>query len=300
MVNFLTLPRILFVTSEMAFMPEGNGSRTNFIRVDTDGIGGLQAELISDLIELGADVHVAQPDFRKIFAICCRKEKVGASVKLPSDRVHLAEDKAIFYSKPINSNSIWENIKISLAFQREVINQIVPRVQPDLIHCCDWMTGLIPAAARQFEIPSLFTAHKFDTARSFLSYVEDRGIDAASFWQHLYYERYPASYEETRGTNPADFLLSGVLAAHFVTSSRSAFLANGGQDQNRFAKFPIWEVLAKKIDCGCAMVTQHRAKMQQYIELYEKLLQHAICRPLSENINIPADRTPQSVYNLWP
>ena len=93
------------------------------------------------------------------------------------------------------------------------------------------MTGLIPAAARKYEIPSLFTAHKFDTARIFLSYVEDRGIDASAFWHHLFYERYPTIHEETRETNPADSFLSGVFAAHFVTSSRAAFLANGGQDQ---------------------------------------------------------------------
>ncbi|MEJ2166905.1 MAG: response regulator, partial [Desulfobacterales bacterium] len=40
--------------------------------------------------------------------------------------------------------------------------------QPDLIHCCDWMTGLIPAAARFYKIPCLFTVQKFDTAVSFL------------------------------------------------------------------------------------------------------------------------------------
>jgi len=66
------------------------------------------------------------------------------------------------------------------------------------------MTGLISAAARKYEIPSLFTAHKFDIARIFLSYVEDRGIDASAFWHHLFYERYPTIYEETRETNPAD------------------------------------------------------------------------------------------------
>jgi len=290
-----TQPRILFVTPEAAFMPEGGGNRTNFICANSGGFGDFPAELISDLYELGLDVHLAQPDFRKVFATSSRKEKSDASVKLPGDRVHLAEDRAIFYSKPINSNSGWENIKISLAFQREVINEIIPRVQPDLIHCYDWMTGLIPAASRKIEVPCLFTVQKFDTARSFLTYVEDRGIDAAAFWQHLFYERYPTNYEETRETNLADFLLSGVLAAHFVTTSRSAFLASGGQNQSRFAKIPIWEVLVKKIDSGCAMVNQPQAKTQQYIEIYEKILQHAILQPQAEKFHSPQDMIPYAL-----
>jgi starch synthase/alpha-amylase len=240
------------------------------------------------------DVCLAQPDFRNIFKSRSSQEKRGESVQLPSERVYLAEDRSIFYSRPINSNSESENIKISLAFQREVVNQIIPRVQPDLIHCCDWMTGLIPAAARYFEIPCLFTAQKFDTARSPLSHVEDCGIDAAVFWQHLFYDRYPINYEETRESNPADFLLSGVFAANFVTTSRLAFLADGWQAQSRFENFPIWQVLAKKIESGAAAVNQHQAKTQQYIEIYEKMLQHEILQPKNEDFFIPGDKTLQS------
>ena len=72
-----THPRILFVTPEAAFMPEGGGNRTNFIRANAGGFGDFPAELISNLFELGADVHVAQPDFREIFANNSWKEKVG-------------------------------------------------------------------------------------------------------------------------------------------------------------------------------------------------------------------------------
>ena len=74
---------------------------------------------------------------------------------------------------------ILENIKIALAFQREIINNILPHVRPDLIHCNDWMTGLIPAAARQMGIPCLFTIHNIHTVETLLDYIEDRGIDAA-------------------------------------------------------------------------------------------------------------------------
>jgi starch synthase/alpha-amylase len=252
MSNYSRHPRILFITPEAAFMPERGGNRTNFISANAGVFDGFPAELISNLFELGADVHVAQPDFRKIFAFSSRKDKAGGSVKLPCDRVHLAEDRTIFYSKPISSNSEWENIKISLAFQREVINQIIPRVQPDLIHCYDWMTGLIPAAAKKIEIHCLFTVQKFDSARSLLSYVEDIGIDAAGFWQNLFYDRYPGSYEQTRDTNPLDLLLSGILAASNVNTAGPVLLPNIAEGRSDYSYSPLGQVLTQKWKAGCA------------------------------------------------
>jgi len=252
MSNKSTPPRILIVTPEVAFMPEGSASRTNFISAADGGFNGFLAELICHLFDLGADVHVAQPDFRTIFAIRSRKEKSGVSVKLPYDRVHLAEDRAIFYSKPINSNSEWENIKISLAFQREVLNQIVPRVVPDLIHCADWMTGLIPAAARKVEIPCLFTVQKFDSTRCILAEVEDSGIDAAGFWQNLFYDSFPGSYEQTRDTNPLDMLLSGILAASHVNTAAPQLMPNPAGGANDHFDSPLGQVLAQKWKAGCA------------------------------------------------
>jgi len=250
--SYSTHPRILFVTPEVAFMPKGGGNRINFISANTGGLGDFPVGLISNLLELGADVHVAQPDFRKIFAISSWKEKAGESVKLPCDRVQLAEDRAFFYSYPIELNSEWENLKISLAFQREVINQIIPRIQPELIHCYGWMTGLIPAAAKKYEIPCLFTIQKLDTARSLLSCVEDIGIDAAGFWQNLFYDRYPGSYEQTRDTNPLDLLLSGILAANYVNTTSPVLLPNTAESSSDHCYSPLDQVLAQKLKAGRA------------------------------------------------
>lgn len=110
-------------------------------------------------------------------------------------------------------------MRVSLAFQREVINTIVPRVQPNLIHCNDWMTGLIPAMARRIGIPCLFTIHNVYNVKTVLSSIEDRGIDLALFWQNLFFERQPENYEKTRNSNPVDFLVSGIFAAHFVNTT---------------------------------------------------------------------------------
>jgi len=250
--NPSTRPRILFVTPEVAFMPARTGNRTYYMGVHSGCSGDFPAELINDLLNLGVDVHVAQPDYRKIFEMLSRNEPANPSIKLPSDRVHLAEDRAFFYSKPIKSNYEWENIEISLDFQREVINQIAPRVQPDLIHCHDWMTGLIPAAAKEYELPCLFTVQNADSAKCLLTDVEDKGIDAAAFWRRLFYDRFPGDYKNTRDTNPLDLLLSGILAARYVETANFVLLPNAACGDSQASYTCLRQVLAEKSNAGCA------------------------------------------------
>jgi starch synthase/alpha-amylase len=236
----------------VAFVPERTGSHTYCIGACSGCFGDFSAELINDLLNLGVDVHVAQPDYRKLFEILSHNKQANPSIRLPIDRVHLAEDRAFFYSKPINSNYEWENIKISLDFQREVINQIAPIVQPDLIHCHDWMTGLIPAAAKEYEMPCLFTVQNPDSAKSLLADVENKGIDAAAFWRRLFYDRFPGDYEETRDTNPLDFLLSGILAAQQVEIVNFPLLANTAKGRCKKFYTCMRQVLADKFNAGCA------------------------------------------------
>jgi starch synthase/alpha-amylase len=171
---------------------------------------------------------------------------------MPQDRVHLAEDRAFFYVNRVYSSYEWENAKISLAFQREVINNIVPRVRPDLIHCNDWMTGLIPAMARQLEIPCLFTIHNIHTVRKTMAHIEDLGIDAAAFWDHLYFRYMPWSYEDTREWNPVDFLCSGVFAAHFVNTVSGTFLREVVEGRHAFVESPLQQELCNKWHAECA------------------------------------------------
>jgi starch synthase/alpha-amylase len=238
----------------VAFVPERTGSHTHCIGSCSGCFGEYLAELVNDLLNIGVDVHVAQPDYRKLFEMLSWNEQANPSIRLPIDRVHLAEDRAFFYSKSINLNYEWENIKISLNFQREVINQIIPRIQPALLHCHDWMTGLIPAMAKHWDIPCLFTVRSLYSAKTPLSRIEDRGIDGAAFWQHLFYDRYPSNYEETRETNPLDFLLSGILAARHVSTTSFTLMSDIFEGRSEFINSPLRQVLAQKWNAGCAGV----------------------------------------------
>lgn len=249
-------PRILVVTPEVTYLPDGMGNMANYLTAKAGGLADVSAALVKALFDQGADVHVAIPDYREIFssrlAPVLGKELRAIRDKMPNDRVHLAEDRAFFYLNRVYSNYGGENIKIALAFQREVINNIVPHVRPDLIHCNDWMTGLIPAMARQMGVPCLFTIHNIYTVKTTLSHIEDRGIDAAYFWQNLYYENMAYGYGETRETNPVDFLTSGVFAAHFVNTVSPTFMMEVIEGRHDFVEAHLQQELANKLHVQCA------------------------------------------------
>jgi starch synthase/alpha-amylase len=114
------------------------------------------------------------------------------------------------------------------------------------------MTGLIPAMARQMGIPCLFTVHNVHTVKTTLGFIEDRGIDAASFWQHLYFEFMAENYETARETNPIDLLTSGIFAAHFVNVVSPNFLAEIVNGRHDFVYPPLRQELANKVQAACA------------------------------------------------
>jgi starch synthase/alpha-amylase len=249
-------PRVLVVTPEVTYLPHRMGGLASFYTAKVGGLADVSAALISALFEQGADVHVAIPDYRALFsnklAPVLKKEFNRIQRKMPDDRIHLAEDRAFYYINRVYSLYGEENIKLSLAFQREVINNIVPRVQPDLIHCNDWMTGLIPALAREQGIPCLFTIHNVHTVKTTLAAIEDRGIDGASFWQNLYFDNMAVSYEHTRDTNPVDLLTSGIFAAHFVNVVSPNFLQEIIDGKHPFVEPPIRQELTHKVYADCA------------------------------------------------
>jgi len=221
-------PRILVVTPEITYLPSGMGNMANYLNAKAGGLADVSASLVASLFDLGADVHVALPHYRRLFhmdvgRLISDELRVYKS-RLPDSRIHLAEDRCFYYRETVYSSYQEENPKLALAFQREVINNIIPTVQPDLIHCNDWMTGLVPAAARRMGIPCLITVHNIHTHNITLAAIEDAGIDAAEFWPNLYFTRVPRNYEESRNSNPVDMLASGVFAAHFINTVSPAFL----------------------------------------------------------------------------
>lgn len=228
--------RILVVTPEVTFVPREMGPNSRAICARAGGLGDICAAQVNALHQAGIQVHLAIPNYRHLFKTNARRRlDLGIHGQKPagrSNRIHLAQDRSFFYHQRLFRGMGWENIRIALAFQREVINRIIPEVEPNLIHCYDWMTGLIPPMARRNNIPSIFTLYRPETPRLPLSVIEERGIDAASFWQNCYYARMPVNYQESRETNLLDLLTSGVFGAHVTQVLSQRFLDElmAGQD----------------------------------------------------------------------
>jgi starch synthase/alpha-amylase len=249
-------PRILIITPEVTYLPKDMGSNAPYLTAKAGGLADVSANLLSVLFSMRADVHVALPDYRFLFdeqyATLFKKKINRLKSYLPERRIHLAQDVAFFYKSNVYSNLQSENIKTALVFQREIINNILPRVQPDLVHCNDWMTGLIPAFCRHIGIPSLFTIHNIHTVSITLENIEERGIDAFSFWKHLYYKNFPLNYKEARKTNPVDFLLSGVFASHFTNTVSPTFLKEIAEGKHKFVSKSLKFEIHNKISNQCA------------------------------------------------
>ena len=208
-------PRILIVTPELngsSFLGR-NGNAAPCAKAG--GLADISTLLVDELSARGIDVRVAMPHFRNLFP------ENNAAL---SRRLHLCHDREFFYRRSVYDGTQESNRRAALAFQREVIHNILPRVKPDIVHCHDWMTALVPAAAKKMGIRSLFTIHNLHDERMTLSEIEDRGIDAAPFWEHLHYSRFPSSYEESRGSNAVNLLASGIHAADHVNTVSPTFM----------------------------------------------------------------------------
>ena len=246
-------PTILVVTPEITYLPEGMGNMAQRMRAKAGGMADVSASLVSALFDQGADVHVALPNYRRMFNTDVKtvhdREYERVSERIGEERIHLAEDRIFYHRDEVYSS---ENVHMALAFQREIINHIIPQVKPDLIHCNDWMTGLIPPLAKRLGIPCLYTIHNIHTEKMTMAGIEDRGIDVADFWNHLYFERPPFSYEESRDNNNVDFLASGIFASDHVNTVSTTFLYEVVEGRHSFVPDSIRSEMAAKLYAGCA------------------------------------------------
>lgn len=291
--------RVLLVTpeiSESGFLAK-NGKQAPCVKAG--GLADVSALLLDSLSDSGADVHVALPHFRSLF-------EPGPNGH--SRRLHLCKDREFFYRKSVYGGCRISNLRAALAFQRDVIQYVMPRIRPDIVHCHDWMTGLVPAAARSMGIPSIFTIHNLHDEISTLAEIEDRGIDAATFWNHLYYSYYPHSYEETRSHNTVSMLGSGILAADRINTVSPSFLgelAIGGHN----APWQVADAVRGKINAGHAsgilntLPDRRSPREDRYIHRQYGAEDHAVAKGENKvelQRILGFDENPNSPMLFWP
>lgn len=249
-------PRILIVTPEITYLPPGMGNMAQRMSAKAGGLADVSASLVSALFNLGADVHVAMPNYRKLFQgdvfNLHEKELKKYHEVLPEAHIHLAEDRIFYYQDKIYSSHDDDSMRKALVFQREVINNIVPKARPDLIHCNDWMTALIPAMAKRRGIKSLFTVHNIHTRLVSLADTEECGIDAAEFWMNLYFNGNPNDYYHARSNVGIDLLASGIFASHFINTVSPRFLWEIVEGWHPVVPWSVREEVRNKYHAGCA------------------------------------------------
>lgn len=271
--------RLLFVVPDAVFMPCTQHRGEGFVGIQTGSDYEFLAYLISDLYHAGVDVHMVQPDFRRVMASGVFHPCGGVCADLPASRVHLARDRVFFYANEPVDNPDWLNLRIAIAFQREVLYRWIPEIEPDLVQCHDWMCGLIPAAAGTLNLPCIFSLKRMQSQCMPLWLAEDIGLDVAPFWDCLYYRYMPGDYAQTRQANCADLLLSGINAASMINAVSTDFLQELILSHSGEAKTQLHQLLRAKIRTQ-QLIRIHEKEFgtDNYIELYEKTLDRSLSR----------------------
>lgn len=223
-------PRILICTPEITELPEGLGNAANWIRAKGGGLGDISAGLIRHLHEDERyDLHIAVPKYDRQIAglgrIGARElDQIGPTLQRRG--VHLVRDSAFSTSPGVYSETdAHPRVQRALAFQRTIINQLLDDVRPDIVHCNDWMTGLVPAAAKARGIGSLFTIHNVFTEWASPHELDQAGIDVRRYLTDLYFEHFPGGgFDAIWYENRVDFAASGIHAAGVVNTVSPTFL----------------------------------------------------------------------------
>lgn len=205
------------------------GNAAHYITAKGGGLGDISASLIRYLYADGRfELHVVLPKYeakiREMYHLGA-KEMDALSPLLLEQGVHLVADSAFSQISEVYGDSqAHPRVQRAEAFQRYIINQLLDELRPDVVHCNDWMTGLVPAAARAKGIKSLFTLHNVFTELETPDNVDRNGINVRRFAPWLYFEQFPNDTPENWRTNHIDFTATGVFAANWVNTVSPTFL----------------------------------------------------------------------------
>jgi ADP-glucose type glycogen/starch synthase len=234
-------PVVLITTPEIVSLPPNMGNLAHVI--STQGGGGLadiSASLVAELDRQGLNVHVAVPEYQHMFQkasdISHREYETIKRELNDLSRIHLVEDDLFAKAEYVYNDDNPRLDKIDLrranAFQRGIISRLLPELkfkhETVLVHCNDWMTGLIPAAARAHGMKSLMTFHNIFTAKQWPKGLQKHSIDIEPFWRYLYFEQHPDKFGGTLAgnyeNNSVDFMTSGLVAADYINTVSPTFL----------------------------------------------------------------------------
>jgi len=251
-------PKILLCTPEITELPEGMGNAANIFSAKGGGLGDISAGLVRHINENKKyELHIVIPKYdlkiKKISAIA-NKQIDRLAVVLSGRGIHLVNDSAFSYIEdPYSTNTVHPPVRRSLAYQRYVINELLDRIKPDVVHCNDWMTGLIPAAAKSKGIKSLFTLHNIFSEYRTMKEIEISGIRPMDFMENLYFESFPGNiknnWKKNFDTNRVDFTASAIMSSDFFNTVSQSFLKELYNDEfSDLVTRPIYQTIKEKYE----------------------------------------------------
>lgn len=256
-------PKILICTPEVTELPEGMGNAAHMISAKGGGLGDISASLIRYLNETDDfELHVVLPKYDskiKKVADITNQQIDRLAIVLSGEGIHLVNDSAFSYiSNPYQDHKVHTGMRRALAFQRYIINNLLDWIQPDVVHCNDWMTGLVPAAAKSKGIKSLFTLHNIFTQHQTLKDIELSGMKPLEFAQYLYFEKFPGNiannWKNQFDTNNIDFTASAILACDYFNTVSETFLDELKNNYfDEIVPTSIYHMIKEKYDQGKAL-----------------------------------------------
>jgi glycogen synthase len=189
--------KILVVTPELTYYSL-KGCRYEIVKAG--GLADVTATLVESLRERGLRVYVAAPFFH------------NSGLNIPDfekENLFLVADER--YS---NNNGPYEkNIEeFSLAFQSGVLNHVIPRIKPDIIHAHDWPTGFVgPLAGTK----SLFTIHNVHTKTAHIEWMRDMQLPLMNK-ERLWLDNFDLA--------KVNFLMSGIFGSGYCNTPSQKWL----------------------------------------------------------------------------
>lgn len=242
-------PVILIATPEITYLSENMGNLSNFIYTgDGGGLRDISATVVDELQRQGVNVHVVLPNYEKIFKnghVTDEMFRIRQGALQSVGKVHTI-DHFLFdnahhvyqYEDPdfkgktkvLMANALMVGID-------RVLRKLTTNNDTVLVHCNDWMTGLVPAIAKKKRVYSLMTFHNIFTCHETPHNLKQQGIDVTCLKDHLYFRTHPddMTEEDNLINNGVDYLLSGLLASDWINTVSPTFLQEIIED--RFAEY---------------------------------------------------------------
>jgi glycogen synthase len=228
-----SLPKILLCTPELTFWPESESvSIKRFGRAfqhfpkkrlfqKIGGLADITTTLAVELKQKGVNVAIALPHIRaaaepELAHLIDRQiEKLGsAGISHWKHNLFLIQHD---YFNNINRIYGGDGILFSLTLQRLILNALIPRLKPDLIHTHDWLTGLIGPLSHP-DIKSLHTIHNFYTKTVPMSLLYNFGLPL--------YNADKLFWVEGFNHNRVDFQLSGIFGSDYINTPSQGWLSD--------------------------------------------------------------------------